>query len=86
MSEGMTTAGVSLGDAMLMCNGRNGYGCGDYNNMWNNPFMYLIWLAMFNGGNAFGWNGNNNNNTIFNFHILGGQKKWKKTKKKTKKK
>ena len=27
----------------------------------NNPFMYLIWLAFFgNGGNGFGWGGNNN--------------------------
>ena len=71
MSEGMTTTGVSLGDAMLMCNGRNGCGYGDYNNMWNNPFMYLIWLAMFNGGNAFGWNnGNcNGNGAITNAHL-----------------
>ena len=28
-------------------------------NMWNNPFMYLIWLAVF-GGNGFGF-GNNGN-------------------------
>lgn len=26
------------------------------NGMWNNPFMYLIWLAWFNGGNGFGGN------------------------------
>ena len=26
------------------------------NNNWqNNPFMYLIWLAFFGGGNGFGW-------------------------------
>jgi hypothetical protein len=28
------------------------------NGMWNNPFMYLIWLAWFNGGNGFGFGGN----------------------------
>ena len=26
------------------------------NGMWNNPFMYLIWLAWFGGGNGFGFN------------------------------
>ena len=29
-----------------------------FNNMWNNPFMYLIWLAMFSG-NGFGLGDNN---------------------------
>ena len=29
------------------------------NGMWNNPFMYLIWLAWFGGGNGFGFGGNN---------------------------
>lgn len=29
------------------------------NNWMNNPFMYLIWLAFFGGGNGFGW-GNKN--------------------------
>ena len=28
-------------------------------NMWNNPFMYLIWLAWFGGGNGFGFNRGN---------------------------
>ena len=36
--------------AMTGNNGANG--------MWNNPFMYLIWLAWFNGGNGFGFGGN----------------------------
>ena len=36
--------------AMANNNGANG--------MWNNPFMYLIWLAWFNGGNGFGFGGN----------------------------
>jgi hypothetical protein len=29
------------------------------NAMWNNPFMYLIWLAWFGGGNGFGFNRGN---------------------------
>ena len=33
---------------------------GGTGNMWNNPFMYLIWLAMFNNGGGFG-----NNNWIW---------------------
>ena len=31
---------------------------GGMNSMWNNPFMYLIWLAWFGGGNGFGFGGN----------------------------
>lgn len=43
---------LSFADFAAM-NGNNG------NNMWNNPFMYLIWLAMFqNGGFGFGGGGN----------------------------
>jgi hypothetical protein len=34
-------------------------GGGGANAMWNNPFMYLIWLAWFGGGNGFGFGGNN---------------------------
>lgn len=33
---------------------------GGFGNMWNNPFMYLIWLAMF-GNNGFGWNNRGDN-------------------------
>jgi len=46
----------SLAAASLMNNGMGGNG-------WNNPFMYLIWLAMFNGGNGFGF-GNNAGNAM----------------------
>lgn len=28
------------------------------NAMWSNPFMYLLWLAWFGGGNGFGFGGN----------------------------
>lgn len=45
---------LSYADFAAMTNGGNGMG-----NMWNNPFMYLIWLAMFqNGGNGFLGGGN----------------------------
>ena len=27
--------------------------------MWNNPFMYLVWMSMFNGGGFGGFGGNN---------------------------
>lgn len=36
------------------------------NAMWNNPFMYLIWLAWFGGGNGFGFGGNGNAQTMAN--------------------
>ena len=43
---------LSYADFAAMQGNNNG-------NMWNNPFMYLIWLAMFGGGNGFGFgNGN----------------------------
>ena len=40
---------------------------GGMGNMWNNPFMYLIWLAMFNnGGGGFFGGGNSNQQAIAN--------------------
>ena len=42
----METTGITLGEAMSLCN-NNGYG---NNAMWNNPFMYLMWASMFGGG------------------------------------
>ena len=39
---------------------------GGTGNMWNNPFMYLIWLAMFNNGGGFGFGGGNNAQTMAN--------------------
>lgn len=41
-------------ETMAMMNGGMGGG------MWNNPFMYLIWMSMFNGGNGFGGFGGGN--------------------------
>ena len=46
----MEQTGISLGEAMSLCNG-NGYG---NNAMWNNPFMYLMWASMFGNGFGFG--------------------------------
>ena len=40
---------VGLGDAMLLAQ-RNNSGCDGMGAMWNNPFVYLIWLAFFGGG------------------------------------
>lgn len=37
----------------------------DNNNMWNNPFMYLIWLAIFRQNGLFGTgNGNNTDPSV----------------------
>lgn len=50
----MEQTAIPLGDAMsMMCNNNNGY-----NAMWQNPFMYLVWMSMFNNG-GFGGFGNN---------------------------
>lgn len=47
----MANAGVGLGDALMLAKqGSNG------NEMWNNPFVYLILLAAFGGGFG-GWGG-----------------------------
>ena len=52
---------LSYADFAAM-SGNNGMG-----NMWNNPFMYLIWLAMFNnGGGGFFGGGNSNQQAIAN--------------------
>ena len=42
---------LSYADFAAMSGNNNGV-----NSMWNNPFMYLIWLAWFGGGNGFGFN------------------------------
>jgi hypothetical protein len=45
---------LSYADFAAMTGNNNGA-----NAMWNNPFMYLIWLAWFGGGNGFGFNRGN---------------------------
>lgn len=54
----MEGTGIGLGDAMLLAQRNNGCYGGDMGAMWNNPFVYLIWLAFFNGG-GFGFGGGN---------------------------
>lgn len=49
--------GIGLGDAMLLA--QRGNGCMDGGNMWNNPFVYMVWMSMLNGGGWGGWGGNN---------------------------
>lgn len=39
--------GLSAADIMAMTNNDN-------NEMWNNPFIYLVWLAVLGGGGLFG--------------------------------
>lgn len=50
----MEQAGISLGDAMNLCN-RGDYGYGA-NAMWNNP-MWALAFMRFMGGGAYGWDG-----------------------------
>ena len=53
---------LSYADFAAMTGNSGGMG-----NMWNNPFMYLIWLAMFNnGGGGFFGGGNSNQQAIAN--------------------
>lgn len=40
----------SLSDIAALTNGEN-------NQMWNNPFIYLVWLAVLGNGGLFGRNG-----------------------------
>lgn len=47
----METTGISLGDAMNLCN-NNGYG---NNAMWNNPMWALAFMRFMGGG--YGWDG-----------------------------
>lgn len=52
----MSEENMSPADIMALMNGNNN----GSNNMWNNPFMYLIWLSIFGNGGYFGGNGYNN--------------------------
>lgn len=49
-------SGMTPSDVMAIMNGNGMNG----NGMWNNPFMYLIWLAIFGNAGFGGW-GNNSN-------------------------
>lgn len=50
-------SGIGLGDAMVLAQRNNGNG----NGQWDNPFMYLVWLAVLgnNGFGGFGGGGGN---------------------------
>ena len=47
---------LSASDVLALTNDRDGMA-----GAWNNPFIYLVWLALLGGGNFFGggWGGNN---------------------------
>lgn len=69
-SDGLNTAlltaltankGANPLETAAMMNG-GGFG----NNMWNNPFMYFVWMSMFNGGGFGGFGGNNQANELMN--------------------
>lgn len=55
----MEQTGITLGDAMNLCNQQGGY-----NGMWNNPFMYLVWMSLFGNGAFGGWGNRNSGETI----------------------
>lgn len=69
-SDGLNTAlltaltankGATPLETAAMMNG-GGFG----NGMWNNPFMYLVWMSMFNGNGFGGFGGNNQANELMN--------------------
>ena len=43
--------GLSAGDILALTKDND-------NEMWNNPFIYLVWLALLGGGGLFGGNRN----------------------------
>jgi hypothetical protein len=45
----MMENGLSAGDILALTKENDGMG-----NMWNNPFIYLVWLAVLGGGGLFG--------------------------------
>lgn len=46
----METTGITLGEAMSLCNNNGNY---NYNAMWNNPIWAMAFMSYMNGG--FGW-------------------------------
>lgn len=46
----MTNDGLSAGDILALTKDNDG------NAMWNNPFIYLVWLAVLGRGGLFGGN------------------------------
>lgn len=59
--------GLSAADVMAICNGnRNGM-----DEMWSNPFVYLVWMALFGGG-GFGFGGNGLQGTLTRSDMFEG--------------
>ena len=45
----MMNEGLSAGDILALTRDQDGMG-----NAWNNPFIYLVWLALLGGGGLWG--------------------------------
>lgn len=58
--------GLSAADVMAICNNRNGM-----DEMWSNPFVYLVWMALFGGG-GFGFGGNGFQNALTRSDMFEG--------------
>ena len=59
--------GLSAADVMAICNGnKNGM-----DEMWSNPFVYLVWMALFGGG-GFGFGGNGLQGTLTRSDMFEG--------------
>ena len=59
--------GLSAADVMAICNGnRNAM-----DEMWSNPFVYLVWMALFGGG-GFGFGGNGLQGTLTRSDMFEG--------------
>lgn len=58
----MESGGLSAADIMAITRDGAGQGNGGFgNDMWNNPFIYLVWMALF-GGRWGGFGGTNGDN------------------------
>lgn len=52
-------SGLSAADILAMTKDTNGNGGGYGNGTWDNPFIYLVWLALLGNGGLWGNRGNN---------------------------
>lgn len=46
----MMNEGLSAGDILALTRDQDGMG-----NAWNNPFIYLVWLALLGGNGGLFW-------------------------------
>ena len=63
----MSEETMSPADMMALMNNNS-----SNNNMWNNPFMYLIWLSIFGNGGYFGGNSNAASNAVDRASLADG--------------